>query len=40
MTSPSGSSVDEAVSFLEAHPAVQLDPTEWQERLVGGRPAA
>ncbi|WP_421120290.1 alpha/beta fold hydrolase [Aquihabitans daechungensis] len=28
------------LAFLEANPAVRLDPSEWQERLVGGRPAA
>lgn len=32
--------VDVLTSFLERNPAVQLDATEWQERLVGGRPAA
>jgi pimeloyl-ACP methyl ester carboxylesterase len=28
------------LDFLERHPAVVLDADDWQERLVGGRPAA
>lgn len=28
------------VDFLERHPPVQLDEDQWQDRLVGGRPAA
>jgi pimeloyl-ACP methyl ester carboxylesterase len=32
--------VEVLTDFLERNPAVQLDASEWQERLVGGRPAA
>jgi pimeloyl-ACP methyl ester carboxylesterase len=28
------------LDFLRRNPPVQLDPADWQERLVGGRPAA
>lgn len=32
--------VEVLVDFLERHPPVQLDEDQWQDRLVGGRPAA